>query len=74
MLANDSDPNGDALHLGGFTQPDHGTVVLNHDGTLTYTPNDGFSGTDSFAYAVTDGHLTDTATVTVGVGVDGWLV
>ncbi len=34
VLANDSDPNGDALHLGGFTQPDHGTVVLNHDGTL----------------------------------------
>ncbi len=60
--------------MGGFTQPAHGTVVHNDDGTFTYTPDDGFAGADSFAYAVTDGHLTETAVVTVGVGVDGWLI
>jgi hypothetical protein len=34
----------------GSTPPAHGTVVLNRDGTFTYTPNTGFSGTDTFLY------------------------
>lgn len=32
----------------------YGSVVLNNDNTLTYTPNEGFSGTDTFTYFVTD--------------------
>ena len=67
LLANDSDPNGDPLSLAGFTQPANGTLVDNGDGTLTYTPNTGYLGADSFGYTVTDGTNTDTATVDVTV-------
>ncbi|MEW9922552.1 Ig-like domain-containing protein, partial [Marimonas sp. MJW-29] len=48
----------------------NGTVVINGDGTVTYTPDADFNGTDSFTYTVSDGKGgTDTATVTVNVGV-----
>ncbi|MCG7522381.1 Ig-like domain-containing protein, partial [Ruegeria sp. Ofav3-42] len=50
LLVNDSDPDGDALSLTAFTQPANGTVADNGDGTFTYTPNSGFSGSDSFTY------------------------
>lgn len=45
------------------SQPSHGSIVFNPDGTFVYTPASGFSGTDSFAYLVTmpDGQ-TATAT------------
>lgn len=35
--------------------PSNGTVVLNPDGSFTYTPNDGFCGDDSFTYVANDG-------------------
>lgn len=67
-LANDSDPDGDTLLLGEVTQPASGTVTDNGDGTVTYTPNDGFSGTDSFTYQACDPDgACDTATVFVDV-------
>jgi len=52
------------------TQPSNGTVVVNPDGTVTYTPNPGFSGTDTFNYNVcnSDRSLCSTALVTVNVG------
>ena len=68
LLANDTDGNGDVLSLDGFIQPTNGTLLDNGDGTLTYTPNAGFEGVDTFTYTVTDGDLTDTATVTMNVG------
>ena len=37
------------------TAPAHGTVVLNANGTFTYTPATGYSGTDTFTYEVNDG-------------------
>ena len=37
-----------------ISTPTHGTVVMNADGTYTYTPNAGYAGLDSFAYKVTD--------------------
>ncbi len=46
--------------------PGDGTVAID-DGTVTYTPAAGFSGTDTFDYTITDGIATDTATVTVAV-------
>jgi VCBS repeat-containing protein len=66
------------------TQPGNGTAVLNSDGTVTYTPNANFYGTDTFSYTITDtsspfhmhgllGLLTGkghTATGTVTVTVD----
>ena len=42
-------------------------MTVNDDGTVTYTPAAGFSGTDTFDYTITDGIATDTATVTVAV-------
>ncbi|MEO0692890.1 MAG: Ig-like domain-containing protein, partial [Pseudomonadota bacterium] len=67
LLANDSDANGDALLITDVTDPDNGTLTDNGDGTLTYSPDLGYSGTDNFSYMVSDGDLTDTATVTVTV-------
>lgn len=65
VLANDTDWDGDALSVTGFTQPTNGSVVSNGDGTFTFTPNANFTGTDSFTYTITDG--TDSATGTVQI-------
>ena len=71
-LAND---NGTALAITGTTQPSHGTIVVNADGTITYTPSTGYAGGDSFTYTVTDADgLTSTATVTIMVGASGLVV
>ena len=45
-----------------------GTVVLNGDGTITFTPTPNFTGPATFTYTITDaGGRTSTATVTVDV-------
>ncbi len=54
ILDNDSDPDGGALTVTALSSPDDGTVALNDDGTVTYTPADGFTGTDTFSYTVSD--------------------
>jgi len=65
LLANDS---GRQLSVTSFTQPPNGTVIVNLDGSYTYTPNTGFTGTDIFTYVVTDEYgETETATVTITV-------
>lgn len=69
LLANDGDVDGDgvALSLPSGTTAQGGTVSLS-GGLVTYTPVAGFSGTDSFTYAVSDGKGgTDTAVVTATV-------
>ncbi len=67
VLANDSDPDGDPLTVTSATAP-NGTVVINADGTITYTPNANFNGTDTVTYVISDGNGgTSTATVTVTV-------
>ena len=68
-LANDSDPDGDPLSiLGTPTSTAGGTVTVNPDGTIDYTPPADFNGTDTITYTVTDPDgLTDTATITVTV-------
>ncbi|MEM6713865.1 MAG: Ig-like domain-containing protein [Cyanobacteria bacterium P01_C01_bin.147] len=68
VLSNDSDIDGDALNVAAVGDAANGTVVLNGDGTVTYTPNAGFSGNDSFTYELSDGDLSDTATVEVSIG------
>ncbi len=45
----------------------HGTVVVNSDGSFTYTPTANFNGSDSFTYAVSDGTATVERTMTVTV-------
>jgi VCBS repeat-containing protein len=67
-LTNDTDPDGDALSVTTFTQPAHGTAVLNPDGSFTYTPAPYYSGSDSFDYTVDDGN-GGTASATVYVTV-----
>jgi hypothetical protein len=55
LLANDSDPDGDALRIDGLVQPRHGLVFENGDGTVSYRPDFDFEGTDRFRYWVSDG-------------------
>ena len=68
VLANDMDPDGDTLAVERVTQPAHGTVTINVDKTVRYTPDANYNGVDAFTYTVNDGNGgTDTATVTVTV-------
>ena len=68
MLANDSDPDGDPLTVTGVTDPPNGTATINPDNTVTYRPECGFLGTDTFTYTIDDGQGgTDTGVVTVRV-------
>jgi gliding motility-associated-like protein len=56
ILANDTDPNSsiDASTLTITNQPSNGTVVINSDFTVTYTPNTDYTGTDAFTYSICD--------------------
>ena len=49
------------------SQPANGTAVSNGDGTITYRPNNGFKGTDSFEYSLCNAAGCRTATITVRV-------
>ncbi|WP_167005555.1 Ig-like domain-containing protein [Mumia sp. ZJ430] len=60
-----ADADGDALTY-SYTEPANGTVS-GSGATVTYTPDDGFFGTDSFDYTVSDGEAEATGTVTVTV-------
>ena len=68
VLANDFDDNGDPLSVSLVSQPNNGSVVLDQDGTITYTPNANFNGTDTFSYEISDGNGgMDVTTVTITV-------
>lgn len=68
VLANDSDFDEDTLSVSTVTQGANGSVAINPDKTVTYTPNAGFIGTDSFTYTVDDGEGgSDIANVNVTV-------
>ncbi len=67
VLSNDTDPDGDPLTVTATTTPANGTAVINPDGTIGYTPNAGYVGTDTFTYTISDGAATASATVTVNV-------
>jgi len=56
VRANDTDVDGDALAVTSVTAPTNGSVVIVGDTTMTYTPNAGFGGPDTFTYMVSDGH------------------
>ena len=66
---NDTDLDGDSLTVvaGTFTTSQGGTLVLAADGSYTYTPALNFNGTDSVAYTVSDGTLTDVAELNITV-------
>jgi Ca2+-binding RTX toxin-like protein len=68
VLANDSDPDGNPLTVSAVSQGANGTVAINGDNTVTYTPNPSFFGADSFTYTAADGQGGFTvATVSVAV-------
>ncbi len=72
VLTNDYDVDGDNLILNTtpIIDPTNGTVVINSDGTYTYTPNSGFIGTDHFVYQICDDGLPQLCTqalVTINV-------
>ncbi len=72
VLGNDTDVDGDTLSVFGTPTSEDGAVVVNADGTLTFTPTTGFTGVASVSYTVTDpSGLTDTAvwSITVDDGV-----
>jgi hypothetical protein len=64
LLTNDS---GTAIKLTSYTQPGHGSVTKQTDGSLSYTSTAGYVGTDSFTYTITGPGGTDTATVSITV-------
>src|SRR5205085_2253839 len=69
VLANDSDPDGDALTATLVAGPAHGALAFRSDGSFVYTPDDGFVGTDTPTYQATDGGLESLVTaVTLAVG------
>ncbi len=68
VLGNDLDPDNDPLTVDSATDSSNGLTTVNADGTVTYTPNADFNGTDEFTYTISDGNGgTSTATVTVTV-------
>ncbi len=67
VLTNDRDPDNDALSVVAAGPAAHGKVEVGDDGAVTYTPNERFTGTDSFEYQVTDGRKTAAATVDIRV-------
>lgn len=70
VMTNDSDPENQPLTVTAtpVTPPAHGQVVQRADGTFTYTPAPGFTGTDSYVYQVCDNQgACATATVTIQV-------
>lgn len=66
VLSNDSDVDGDTLTLQAVSAPTHGTAVI-ASGKVIYTPATDYVGADAFTYVISDGTVTDTATVSVTV-------
>ena len=83
ILANDKNPDGTivvdltkvtspTVPTSGAGAPTKGTVIVNADGTINYTPNAGTSGNDTFIYTICDkmnNSVCDTALVTVAITV-----
>jgi hypothetical protein len=68
VLANDADVDGDPLTVAGLNAVSNGTVTSSGEGTITFTPDSGFSGEGSFEYTVSDGNGgTDAGFVVVQV-------
>ncbi|AWG78624.1 RTX toxin [Vibrio parahaemolyticus] len=68
VLGNDTfEGDGKVVSLDTNNGPANGTVSVNPDGSVTYTPNDNYQGTDSFTYIVTSGGVSESTTVSVDV-------
>ncbi|EGQ8344082.1 tandem-95 repeat protein [Vibrio parahaemolyticus] len=68
VLGNDTfEGDGKVVSLDADNGPKNGTVIVNNDGTVTYTPNDNYVGKDTFTYIVTSGGVSESTTVNVDV-------
>ncbi|MFW1064699.1 tandem-95 repeat protein [Vibrio parahaemolyticus] len=68
VLGNDTFEGKDkVVSLDAENGPKNGTVIVNNDGTVTYTPDDNYVGEDTFTYVVTSGGVSESTTVTVNV-------
>ncbi|WP_171840824.1 tandem-95 repeat protein, partial [Vibrio parahaemolyticus] len=68
VLDNDTFESTDkVVSLDAENGPKNGTVIVNNDGTVTYTPNDNYVGEDTFTYIVTSGGVSESTTVSVDV-------
>ena len=70
ILDNDYDPDGDPITVSLLTYPHNGTIILNANQTVTYTPAANFFGIDTCTYVICDNgqpSLCDTATIFITV-------
>ncbi|ELB2043899.1 tandem-95 repeat protein, partial [Vibrio parahaemolyticus] len=68
VLGNDTfEGDGKVVSLDANNGPVNGSVSVNPDGSVTYTPNDNYHGIDSFTYIVTSGGVSESTTVSVDV-------
>ncbi|MFB1053102.1 tandem-95 repeat protein [Vibrio diabolicus] len=68
VLGNDTFEGTDkVVSLDADKGPENGTVIVNNDGTITYTPDDNYVGNDTFTYIVTSGGVSESTTVEVNV-------
>ncbi len=67
VLANDTDADGDELSIFRVNDPELGSVEVNEDNELVYTPDQDVSGVDRFVYYSTDGSLLSLAIVRVEI-------
>ncbi len=67
VLSNDQDAENDVLIIIDVTQPRRGRAVNNGNGTITYSPDADYAGSDRFTYRISDGRSSASATVNVNV-------
>ncbi|NLF39606.1 cadherin-like domain-containing protein [bacterium] len=63
VLTNDTDADGDALTAVRLSDPAHGALILNADGSFIYTPATNWPGYDSFTYCASDGRTNSNSAV-----------
>lgn len=75
VLSNDVSPSNSAMTATSVnTAGTQGTVVINPDGSFTFTPNVGYNGTTTFTYTASNGDFARTATVSIVVSAPIWFV
>jgi hypothetical protein len=70
VLANDGDITGGSVTAVLASNPSHGSLLLNWDGSFTYAPNSGYVGADSFTYWSSDGEFNSPSPATVSITVN----
>jgi len=67
VLSNDEDPEGDSFTAAIVDSTEHGTVILNEDGTFTFKPDTNYFGPDNFSYRAIDSESNESQSATVSI-------